>query len=89
MLRQSGRQVVGTAEIEQGAHRSIEGPGAYGSTSPSDCVYVASNVNGTWQFSEKPIPLSGDGQNGRDWPYAEDHVGALLPAATQGPPGAA
>ena len=45
MLRQLGRQVVGAAEIEQGAHRSIEGPGAYGSTSPSDCVYVASNVN--------------------------------------------
>ena len=28
--------------------RSIEGPGVYGSTSPSDCVYVASNVNGTF-----------------------------------------
>ena len=26
-----------------------------------------SNNYGPWQFSEKPIPLYGDGQNVRDW----------------------
>jgi len=32
----------------------------------------------------EPIPLYGDGQNVRDWLYVEDHVDALLLAATQG-----
>ena len=56
-----------------------------------------SNNYGPWQFPEKlipvvilkaaegePIPLYGDGQNVRDWLYVEDHVEALLLAATQG-----
>ena len=58
-----------------------------------------SNNYGPWQFPEKlipvvilkaaggePIPLYGDGANVRDWPYVEDHVDALLLAATQGIP---
>ncbi|MCP9890235.1 dTDP-glucose 4,6-dehydratase [Cyanobium sp. Aljojuca 7D2] len=56
-----------------------------------------SNNYGTWQFPEKlipvvilkaaagePIPLYGDGGNVRDWLYVEDHVEALLLAATRG-----
>jgi dTDP-glucose 4,6-dehydratase len=56
-----------------------------------------SNNYGPWQFPEKlipvvilkaaageTIPLYGDGQNVRDWLYVEDHVDALLLAATQG-----
>ncbi|MFM7549603.1 MAG: dTDP-glucose 4,6-dehydratase [Cyanobacteriota bacterium] len=56
-----------------------------------------SNNYGPWQFPEKlipvvilkaaagePIPLYGDGQNVRDWLYVEDHVDALLLAASQG-----
>ncbi len=56
-----------------------------------------SNNYGPWQFPEKlipvvilkavagePIPLYGDGANVRDWFYVEDHVEALLLAATQG-----
>jgi dTDP-glucose 4,6-dehydratase len=56
-----------------------------------------SNNYGPWQFPEKlipvvilkaaagePIPLYGDGQNVRDWLYVDDHVDALLLAATQG-----
>ena len=56
-----------------------------------------SNNYGPWQFPEKlipvvilkaaagaSIPLYGDGQNIRDWLYVEDHVDALLLAATQG-----
>ncbi|MEB3243984.1 MAG: dTDP-glucose 4,6-dehydratase [Cyanobacteriota bacterium] len=56
-----------------------------------------SNNYGPWQFPEKlipvvilkavagePIPLYGDGANVRDWLYVEDHVGALLLAATRG-----
>ena len=56
-----------------------------------------SNNYGPWQFPEKlipvvilkavagePIPLYGDGANVRDWLYVEDHVEALLLAATQG-----
>ena len=56
-----------------------------------------SNNYGPWQFPEKlipvvilkavagePIPLYGDGANVRDWLYAEDHVEALLLAATRG-----
>ncbi|MEB3326252.1 MAG: GDP-mannose 4,6-dehydratase, partial [Synechococcus sp.] len=52
---------------------------------------------GPWQFPEKlipvvilkaaagePIPLYGDGANVRDWLYVEDHVEALLLAATRG-----
>ena len=59
-----------------------------------------SNNYGPWQFPEKlipvvilkalagePIPLYGDGANVRDWLYVEDHVEALLLAATQGQPG--
>ncbi len=56
-----------------------------------------SNNYGPWQFPEKlipvvilkaaagePIPLYGDGLNVRDWLYVEDHVEALLLAATRG-----
>ncbi|MCP9808628.1 dTDP-glucose 4,6-dehydratase [Cyanobium sp. HWJ4-Hawea] len=56
-----------------------------------------SNNYGPWQFPEKlipvvilkaaageAIPLYGDGQNVRDWLYVEDHVEALLLAATRG-----
>jgi dTDP-glucose 4,6-dehydratase len=56
-----------------------------------------SNNYGHWQFPEKlipvvilkavagePIPLYGDGANVRDWLYVEDHVEALLLAATRG-----
>ncbi len=56
-----------------------------------------SNNYGPWQFPEKlipvvilkavagePIPLYGDGSNVRDWLYVEDHVEALLLAATRG-----
>jgi dTDP-glucose 4,6-dehydratase len=56
-----------------------------------------SNNYGPWQFPEKlipvvilkavagePIPLYGDGANVRDWLYVEDHVEALLMAATRG-----
>jgi dTDP-glucose 4,6-dehydratase len=56
-----------------------------------------SNNYGPWQFPEKlipvvilkaaagePIPVYGDGQNVRDWLFVEDHVQALLIAATRG-----
>ena len=56
-----------------------------------------SNNYGPWQFPEKlipvvilkalagePIPLYGDGANVRDWLYVDDHVEALLLAASQG-----
>ena len=56
-----------------------------------------SNNYGPWQFPEKlipvvilkaaagePIPLYGDGANVRDWLHVEDHVDALLLAATKG-----
>lgn len=56
-----------------------------------------SNNYGPWQFPEKliplvilkalagePIPLYGDGSNVRDWLYVDDHVEALMLAATQG-----
>jgi dTDP-glucose 4,6-dehydratase len=56
-----------------------------------------SNNYGPWQFPEKlipvvilkalagePIPLYGDGLNVRDWLYVDDHVDALLLAATRG-----
>ena len=56
-----------------------------------------SNNFGPWQFPEKlipvvilqavagdSIPLYGDGANVRDWLYVDDHVDALLLAATQG-----
>ena len=54
-----------------------------------------------WQYPEKlipvvilkaaagePIPLYGDGLNVRDWLYVDDHVEALLLAATRGRLGA-
>jgi dTDP-glucose 4,6-dehydratase len=60
-------------------------------------VTNCSNNYGPWQFPEKlipvvilkavagePIPLYGDGANVRDWLYVEDHVEALLLAATRG-----
>jgi dTDP-glucose 4,6-dehydratase len=56
-----------------------------------------SNNYGPWQFPEKlipvvilkaaagePIPLYGDGANVRDWLHVDDHVEALLLAATGG-----
>jgi len=56
-----------------------------------------SNNYGPWQFPEKlipvvilkasageSIPLYGDGANVRDWLYVDDHVEALLLAATRG-----
>jgi dTDP-glucose 4,6-dehydratase len=56
-----------------------------------------SNNYGPWQFPEKlipvvilkalkqeSIPVYGDGLNIRDWLYVEDHVDALLLAATTG-----
>jgi dTDP-glucose 4,6-dehydratase len=56
-----------------------------------------SNNYGPWQFPEKlipvvilkaaareSIPLYGDGGNVRDWLYVEDHVDALILAATRG-----
>ena len=56
-----------------------------------------SNNYGPWQYPEKlipvvilkaaagePIPLYGDGLNVRDWLYVDDHVEALLLAATRG-----
>ncbi len=56
-----------------------------------------SNNFGPWQFPEKliplvilkaisgdSIPLYGDGSNIRDWLFVEDHIDALLLAATQG-----
>ena len=56
-----------------------------------------SNNFGPWQFPEKlipvvilkavagePIPLYGDGANVRDWLFVDDHVEALLLAATRG-----
>jgi dTDP-glucose 4,6-dehydratase len=56
-----------------------------------------SNNYGPWQFPEKlipvvilkalagePIPLYGDGMNVRDWLFVDDHVDALLLAATRG-----
>ena len=60
-----------------------------------------SNNYGPWQYPEKlipvvilkaaagePIPLYGDGLNMRDWLYVDDHVEALLLAATRGRLGA-
>ena len=60
-----------------------------------------SNNYGPWQFPEKlipvvilkaaageAIPLYGDGLNVRDWLYVDDHVDALLLAATRGRIGA-
>ncbi len=56
-----------------------------------------SNNYGPWQFPEKlipvvilkainseSIPLYGDGGNVRDWLYVDDHVDALILAATRG-----
>jgi dTDP-glucose 4,6-dehydratase len=183
-VQQADPDLVMHLAAESHVDRSIEGPGAYGSISSPDCVYITSNVNGTfhllqavrahwqqlpaerqaafrfhhistdevfgslgatgrfsettpydprspysaskaasdhlvnawhhtyglpvvltncsnnygpWQFPEKlipvvilkaaagePIPLYGDGLNVRDWLYVEDHVDALLLAATQG-----
>ena len=60
-----------------------------------------SNNYGPWQFPEKlipvvilkaaagePIPLYGDGLNVRDWLFVDDHVEAILLAATKGRVGA-
>ena len=188
-VRQADPDLVMHLAAESHVDRSIEGPGAYGSTSSPDFVYIESNVSGTfhllqavrshweqlpterqagfrfhhistdevfgslgetgrfsettpydprssysaskaasdhlvnawhhtyglpvvltncsnnygpWQFPEKlipvvilkaaagePIPLYGDGLNVRDWLYVEDHVDALLLAATRGTPGRA
>ena len=49
-VRQADPDLV--LHLAAGSHvdRSIEGPGAYGSTSSPDCVYIASNVNGTFHL---------------------------------------
>jgi dTDP-glucose 4,6-dehydratase len=36
---------------------------------------------------EKPLPVSGTGENVRDWLYVDDHVAALMLIAEQGAPG--
>ena len=64
-------------------------------------VTNCSNNYGPWQYPEKlipvvilkaaageQIPLYGDGLNVRDWLYVDDHVEALLLAATRGRLGA-
>ena len=35
-------------------------------------------------LASQPIPLYGDGANVRDWLFVEDHIDALLLAATKG-----
>ena len=59
-----------------------------------------SNNYGPWQFPEKliplvilkaiagkKIPLYGDGSNIRDWLFIDDHINAILYAATKSNPG--
>ena len=48
--RQADPDLVLHLAAESHVDRSIEGPGAYGSTSSPDCVTIASNVNGTFHL---------------------------------------
>lgn len=47
-VRQADPDLVLHLAAESHVDRSIEGPDAYGSTSSPDCVYITSNVNGTF-----------------------------------------
>ena len=49
-LRQADPDLVMHLAAESHVDRSIEGPGAYGSTRSPDCVTIASNVNGTFHL---------------------------------------
>ena len=49
-LRQADPDLVLHLAGESHVDRSIEGPGAYGSTSRPDCVNISSNVNGTFHL---------------------------------------
>jgi dTDP-glucose 4,6-dehydratase len=49
-VRQADPDLVMHLAAESHVDRSIEGPGAYGSTSSPDCVNITSNVNGTFHL---------------------------------------
>ncbi len=49
-VRQADPDLVMHLAAESHVDRSIEGPGAYGSTSSPDCVYIESNVSGTFNL---------------------------------------
>jgi dTDP-glucose 4,6-dehydratase len=49
-VRQADPDLVMHLAAESHVDRSIEGPGAYGSTSSPDCVYIESNVSGTFHL---------------------------------------
>jgi dTDP-glucose 4,6-dehydratase len=49
-VRQADPDLVMNLAAESHVDRSIEGPGAYGSTSSPDCVHITSNVNGTFHL---------------------------------------
>ena len=49
-VRQADPDLVMHLAAESHVDRSIEGPGAYGSTSSPDCVNISSNVNGTFHL---------------------------------------
>ena len=49
-VRQADPDLVLHLAAESHVDRSIEGPGAYGSTSSPDCVHISSNVTGTFHL---------------------------------------
>jgi NAD(P)-dependent dehydrogenase (short-subunit alcohol dehydrogenase family) len=49
-VRQADPDLVMHLAAESHVDRSIEGPGAYGSTSSPNCVNITSNVNGTFHL---------------------------------------
>ena len=49
-VRQADPDLVMHLAAESHVDRSIEGPAAYGSTSSPDCVYIDSNVKGTFHL---------------------------------------
>ena len=49
-VQQADPDLVMHLAAESHVDRSIEGPGAYGSISSPDCVYITSNVNGTFHL---------------------------------------
>ena len=49
-VRQADPDLVLHLAAESHGDRAIEGPGAYGSTSSPDCVYIESNVSGAFQL---------------------------------------